>query len=252
MSNKKVFKKLYSKYFNKEKNYSEILDAINGDNEGTSKYAKWAFVSGCLVVALICGVLLFQDSNNFAFFSRGDKNTSFSLEPEVETNYSNTNKSDENKSVVLNINQVSKAIDFSLSDADIKLVSNYYCIPYYEELSNLVIPKDFNDKEYINAIFTKSNRDSKEYDYLMQYEKIYKTNDNQRNIVINFSDKNKPMRDYEFSDGTPSTINGFDMVIYKYENLYMTEFKYKNLYIDIETSNITEKELVALLQSIIK
>ena len=32
----------------------------------------------------------------------------------------------------------------------------------------------------------------------------------------------------------------------------MTEFKYKNLNIDIETSDITEAELAALLQSIIK
>ena len=60
------------------------------------------------------------------------------------------------------------------------------------------------------------------------------------------------MRDYYFKDGKASKINGLELIVYQYENLYMTNFKYKNLNIDIETSNITEEELLALLQSIIK
>lgn len=240
MSNKKVFKKLYSKYLNKEKNYEKILDAIEEDKKNVT-WVKWMFVSYCLVVTIICGILAVRSDNMNLMLSKSE------IDEEK-----NTNCSVANKNVILNINQVDREIDLSMADADVKKVSNYYNIPYYEVLSHLVIPEDFDNKEYVNAIYTRSNRNTKEYDYLMQYEKIYKNNSNNRNIVVAFSDKNEPMRDYEFTDGKTSTINGFEMVIYKYENLYMTKFHYKDLYIDIETSGITEDELVNLLQSIIK
>lgn len=43
-----------------------------------------------------------------------------------------------------------------------------------------------------------------------------------------------------------------ELKIFKYNELYFTEFKYKDINFDIETTNITEQELTDLLLSIIK
>ena len=60
------------------------------------------------------------------------------------------------------------------------------------------------------------------------------------------------MRDYFFEKGKTSRINGFNLIIYQYEKSYITRFTYDDLNIDIETNNITQDELIALLESIIK
>ncbi len=229
MSNKDVFKELYSKKLNKEKNYNKIMETIERKNRRLNQYLKWSLASICLVV-VTCGIIAF--GGNIHSLLTPDKKV-------VDNN------------VILNINHVSNEKGLVKTDADVKEVNDYNA-PYYEVLSDLEIPEDFDDKEYINAIYTKSDRDNKEYDYLMQYEKIYKNSSNHRNIVIGYSEKNKPIRDYYFVDGKVSKIDDFELIIYQYENSYMTEFKYKNLHIDIETSDITEAELAALLPSIIK
>lgn len=236
MSNKDVFKELYSKKLNKEKNYNKIVETIERENRSMNKYVKWAFVPMCLV-AVICGVMVFGGNNH----------SLKSPNKEVDKPYV-----DKNNNVILNINHVDKEIGMTKIDASVKEVSNYYNIPYYKVLSNLELPKDFENKEYINAVYTKSNRETAEYDYLMQYEKMYKNSNNDRNIVISYSEKNKPIRDYHFENGKTSVINDVELTIYQYKNSYMTEFNYKNLNIDIETSNVSQQELVALLQSIIK
>ena len=49
-----------------------------------------------------------------------------------------------------------------------------------------------------------------------------------------------------------TTINGVELKIYKYEDIYFTEFKFNDYYFDIETSKITEQELSDFLLSIMK
>ncbi len=63
MSNKDVFKKLYSKYLNKEKNYNKILENIERNKKGMNKYLKWSFVPICLV-AIIVGILFISSKNS--------------------------------------------------------------------------------------------------------------------------------------------------------------------------------------------
>ena len=46
--------------------------------------------------------------------------------------------------------------------------------------------------------------------------------------------------------------NGVELKIYKYEDIYFTEFKFNDYYFDIETSKITEQELSDFLLSIMK
>ncbi len=237
MSNKDIFKELYSKYLNKEKNYNKILEDIERNKKGIDKHLKWAFIPICLIV-VICGVMAFRNNNN-----------SLPLLESEDKQYIYDN-------VILNINNVIE--EKGLAKIDGEVISNYYYIPYYEVLSNLKVPEDFDDKEYNNVISIKNNQNyydtsiySKDY-YLVQYQKILKNSSNNRSITISYSEKNEPLRDYYFEDVKLSKINDFDLIIYKYENSYMTKFKYKNLNIDIETSDITEEEFISLLLSIIK
>ncbi len=63
MSNKDVFKELYSKYLNKEKNYNKILENIERNKKGVNKYLKWSFIPMCLV-AIIVGILFVSSKNS--------------------------------------------------------------------------------------------------------------------------------------------------------------------------------------------
>ena len=49
-----------------------------------------------------------------------------------------------------------------------------------------------------------------------------------------------------------SKIGDVNVIISKYEKMYVATFKYKEINFDIETNGITEEELVNLLESIIK
>ena len=72
-------------------------------------------------------------------------------------------------------------------------------------------------------------------------------------ININFSRKNKPFRDYHFDDvAFYSIINDTKIKIFKYEDIYFTEFIYNGVNFDIELQNVDKEELVVLLKSIIK
>ena len=102
-------------------------------------------------------------------------------------------------------------------------------------------------------LFGRSDKNSKVYDKLVQYQFHYFNEDNTRNITVAFSDTNKPVRDYRLPDsGKISTIHGVTLKLYQYKDIYMTEFQYKGYNFDIETSGITEKEFIKFLESLIK
>ena len=71
-------------------------------------------------------------------------------------------------------------------------------------------------------------------------------------ITIAYSESNTPIRDYFIDDGKSSIIKNTNLVISKYNTMYIVTFKYNDIYFDIETSNIEENELIDLLESIIK
>lgn len=241
MSNKKIFKELYSKKINKNDNYEAILKSI--ENKNKNNVVKWIYVPVCLMI-IICGTIFLSNTNNNIF----------------KTNTPIIN-SEQNYQIY--INSIKKSFfDFARIDIDIKK-ENYIMIPYFDFLTNLVIPDDFDNKENFNAIYVKSNintsdsdqsyKNSNNYDVLNNYELWCRNTKNNRKIIIAFSDKYKPLRDYYFNEeGKVSKINNTELIIYKYENLYMTSFTYNNINFDIETSDITETELIDLLTSIIK
>lgn len=92
------------------------------------------------------------------------------------------------------------------------------------------------------------------YDNLNCYVYYFSNENDERNIMVAFSGKGKPIRDYGFDNNSAlnSTINNNKLVIYKYENIYFVEFIYNNVNYDIETDGIDIVELEMFLKSIIK
>lgn len=236
MTNKEKLKRAIKHDINPKDYYNKIIDKIEKGEKRNMKKSiwKWSLVPICMVV-VISGVLF--------------------------SNYRNDNKTilknklyfDKTNNVILNINEIdSNKIGMLKLDADVNVVTNNdvnFPLPYKNGVVN--IPKDL-DKTDMYIFYFRENKESKDYNILGNYEIIY-SNDNNRFINVKYSKDNKPARDYHFDDeGSKTTIiNGINLKIYKFENIYFTEFKFNDYNFDIETINITEKELTDLLLSII-
>lgn len=236
MTNKEKLKRAIEQDINPKDYYKEIIKKIEKEDKVKKEknLLKWSFVPICLV-AIISGVLLINDYNK--------QLKSDIYKPNIETK----------DNINLYINDISKMTQGMLRlDADIKTTS-IDSFPYFKEITDIKIPSDFSEQESYE-IYIKPDRDSKDYNILQSYEINYSNEKNDRNIKISFSKENKPIRDYHFSEegSRMSNINNLELKIFKYNELYFTEFNYKGINFDIETSNITEQELTDLLVSIIK
>lgn len=235
MTNKKKIKNAIEQDINPNSYYNEIIRTIEkgAKMKNKSNIWKWSFVPICLVVA-ISGILLINDNKEL--------NPNI-FKPNIETK--------ENFSIY--VNDVSKISQGVLRlDADIK-ITNIENISYFKEIDDIKMPSDFDNQE-AHEIYVKSNRESNEYNILQSYVINYSNTKNDRYISVSFSKENKPIRDYYFSEegSKRSRINNIELKIFKYNELYFTEFNYKDINFDIETINITEQELTDLLLSIIK
>lgn len=237
MTNKEKLKKVIEQDINPKDYYNEIINQIeNGEKmKRKNNMWKWSLVPICLIV-VISGIL-------FLNYQNGNENI-LKNKPSV----------DAENNVTLNINEIqSDKSETSLdSDIDIKTVTaNDASFPLpYENGINL--PKDLN-KIYRFIVYIRENMDSTDYNILNNYIIEY-SNDNNKSITVAYSKDRKPIRDYYFRDeGSKSTtINSVDLKIYKFEDIYFTEFNYNGYNFDIETSKITEQELSTFLLSILK
>ena len=85
------------------------------------------------------------------------------------------------------------------------------------------------------------------HDYVLNYRK-----DDLNEIKIAFSKVESPIRDYFIGDGEKiSKIGNVELKVSQWEKMYIVTFEYDDIYFDIETTGITENELVNLLKSII-
>lgn len=234
MESNRNIKKMFEKEFDIEIMKQKILDEERKSNMKFKNLLKWSFVPICLV-AIISGILILNN----------DKELKPNIyKPNIETT----------DNVNIYINDISGTTQEALRmDADVKIINNL-SIPYFEEIGNIVVPNDFDNNHDAYAIYVKSDRDSDEYNILQSYVFNYSNTKNDRHITVSFSKENKPIRDYYFSEegSRMSTINNTELNIFKYNELYYTEFNYKGINFDIETTNISEQELTDLLLSIIK
>lgn len=237
MTNKEKLNHAIEQDINWKDCYNEIIIKIEEGAKMTKKKNrwKWSLVPICLVV-IISGVLFLNNQN--------DNKTKLENKPFIE----------EQNNVTLNINEIQSDQSGTFLDAaiDIKTVianDTNFPLPYENEIN---LPKDLN-KTYRSIVYTRENRNSEEYNILNSYSIEY-TNDFGRFIKVTYSKEYKPIRDYYFSDkgNKSTTINGVELKIYKFEDIYFTEFELNDYNFDIETSKITEQELSTFLLSIVK
>lgn len=237
MTNKEKLKKAIEHDINPKDYYNKIIDKIEkGEKKDMKKSIwKWSLVPICMVF-VISGVLFLN--------YRNDSKTILKNKPYV----------DETNNITLNINEInSNKVGMSRLDADVKIVTNNdinFPLPYKDGLVN--IPKDL-DKVDKYIVYFRESKESKDYNILGNYEIIY-SNDNDRSINVKYSKEHKPVRDYYFDDegSKNTTINGVELKIYKFEDIYFTEFVSNGYNYDIETSNLTEQELSTFLLSVLK
>lgn len=184
---------------------------------------KYILASVCILIIAVVGYVGFLNTNN---------NLDGSLKTDI-----NINKIKDTK--IVNI------------DADIK-VENEVMVPYFEFLTDIEIPEDFDKKDDYRAIYVRSDMKVEKYDILNNYEFDYYNTSNNRRIKIAFSDKYIPLREYEI-DGANKTskIGDTELIICQYDSMYIARFTHNDINFDIETTELTENELIFLLRSII-
>ena len=119
----------------------------------------------------------------------------------------------------------------------------------FKFIENISLPEEYKLEESY-TVYTRDNKEVDEYNILHDYVFNY-TKDNNK-IKIAFSEIEEPLRDYFIEGGDKiSKIGDAEFIIYQSEEMYIVTFNYQNINFDIETTGITEDELVNLLQSII-
>ena len=163
----------------------------------------------------------------------------------------NNNKQNKEESleIKLNINEIEEMLATSL-DADVKTIEIVKLPEKFEFIKNIKIPEEYKIESSYN-IYTKSDINKSEYDVLHDYVLNYRK-DSMNKIIIAFSEIEKPLRDYDIDVGDKvSKIGDIEFIISQYKDMYIVTFTFKDIYFDIETTGITENELVEILQSII-
>ena len=158
-------------------------------------------------------------------------------------------KTDANDGVELNINKI-KDMSMTSLDADVKTIELENLPEEFTFIENLQIPEEYNFENGY-TVYTRENTDTAEYNILHDYVLNYRKDD-LNDIKIAFSEIEAPIRDYFIGDGDKiSKIGNVELKVSQWENMYIVTFEYNDIYFDIETTGITENELVDLLKSII-
>ena len=168
----------------------------------------------------------------------------------LEIGKTEVNKNKEESLVVeLNINKL-KIMEMLDLDADIKTIDIDKLPEEFKFMENILIPEEY-EFENSYTVYTRENINIEEYnilhDYILNYRK-----DDLNDIKIAFSKVEKPLRDYFIQDGDKiSKIGDVELKISQWEEMYIVTFEYEDIYFDIETTGITENQLVDLLESLI-
>lgn len=196
---------------------------------------KYVLAPICMVLIAVVGYVGFLNTNN-------------NLNNNPITDF--RGGKEESLATTININKIDNMIMADL-DAQEKLL-NGVNMPYIGYMIGLEIPSDFDNKENYKAIYVRSDRNVEKYDILNNYEFTYRNTSNNRKIIIAFSEKYVPLRDYKILDADKiSKIGDVELIISQYKNMYIVKFTHKGINFDIETNDITESELISLLESII-
>ena len=154
----------------------------------------------------------------------------------------------ESQEIKLNINKINEMSATSL-DADIKTKEIEKLPEKFEFIKNIKMPEEYKIERSYN-IYTRNDINKSEYDVLHDYVFNYRK-DSMNEIIIAFSEIEMPLRDYYIDVGDKvSKIGNIELIISQYKDMFIVTFNFKDMYFDIETTGITENELLELLQSI--
>ena len=202
----------------------------------TSKNRKIIYAISSVCAMFILGVGIFMGTDKL------NNNNLFS-------NSLYTEKTDGNINIELNINKIKDMAVASL-DADIKTIEISNMPEKFKFIEKVKVPEEYKLESSYN-VFTRENINVEEYNILHDYVFEYRK-DSMNNIIIAFSEIEKPLRDYEIAEGKNiSKIGDVEIIISEWKQMYIATFEYKDIYFDIETTGITQEQLVDLLKSII-
>lgn len=247
MSNRKLFKKLYSSKINKNNNYQEILKNIESQNNKKLSWKSLIIPTTSLVVICISIIVINLEKGSDSLKS----NTTTSNQNNTFDDY-NRNESTQNNSK----NEITN--ESFTSDLDIKIVNINYTdltkINDYRFIDELNIPNDLENIIY-QAIYLNENSNSNNLNYnlLNNYCIYYQNLKKQREIKISFSNQNEPINNYfDKNKKMQVKIKNNEITINQSDTLYKINFTYNDINLIIETVNIEYEELLNLLKSIIK
>ena len=202
----------------------------------TNKNKKVIYVLSSICAVFILGIGIFVGVNK-------------NLLPGNTVDIGKTDGKGESVKVELNINKL-KDMSMTSLDADVKTIELETLPKEFTFIENLLIPEEY---EFENGytVYTRANTDTEEYNVLHDYVLNYRKND-LNEIKIAFSKVESPIRDYFIGDGEKiSKIGDVELKVSQWEKIYIVTFEYNDIYFDIETTGITESQLVDLLKSII-
>ncbi len=219
----------------KEHNYNAILSKINKMEGGKNMKKRYVLIPAfSLILVLVIAIGL----NSDIFKNIGGN--------QVSTGDGTTKAG-------LKINKLDEMAMGSM-DVDIKAVEIEELPEKFDFIQNLKLPDRFKF-DLGQMIYTRDSLEKEEYNILHDYLLIYNVNENvPDSIKIAFSEEYEPVRDYfiEHENSKTSKINNTDVTIYQYEKMYIAYFEYNGIKFDVETTGISEEELVTLLGSIIE
>ena len=225
-------KKQIEKEFDREKNYNIILSKV--EDVGTIRKLKVRYIvaSICVLAVVLACFVKFKD---------------------IGVNYiaKNNRTVEQTENVDLNINKI-KEMSQACLYADIKTIEIKNLPKRFKFMDNLKLPNGFKLEECYN-IYTRSDINFDKYDVLHDYLFYYEKDNGEKNIKFAFSEIEEPLTDYYINNTMckKSKIEDIELVICYFSGTYIVTFNSNGVNFDIETRNISESELVDLLESII-
>lgn len=209
----------------------------------TNKNKRVVYAISSICAVFILGIIIFIGTNK-------QNNNLFQDDISEIGKIEDLNKNkEESLKVELNINKL-KNISMTKLDADVKYIELEELPEKFKFIENVFIPDRYELESCYN-IYVKESRDVAEYNILHDYVFNYEE-DNLNYIKIAFSEIEKPIRDYYIEEGKNiSKIGDIELIISQLEQMYIVKFEYENIYFDIETTGVTEDQLVDLLESVI-
>ncbi len=202
----------------------------------TNRNKRIVYVISSICAVFILGIVIFIGTNKL--------DNAFNI---GKTEQSNKNKEEQN--IKLNVNKLEDLAMTSL-DADIKTIEMDTLPKKFKFMDGVIIPKGYELENSYN-VYVRKNKDIAEYNILHDYLFYYRK-DSTSNIKIAFSEIEKPLRDYYIEEEKNiSKIGDVELIISNWKQMYIVTFEYENIFFDIETTGITEDELITLLESII-